>query len=506
MGSVTIARNVGSGLIAQVVTAALGVAVLPIFTRGLGAAGYGVLGVCAVITGVGSIFDLGVGRALAKFVAEEHGRQGRGVQSYLGVGVTLAIVMGTASALVLALATPFLVNHFFHVPRSLVLPARIGIWLTAAALPGVLFRMVIEGLLVGYQRIAFVNVVNVTGNMLKASLGITAVLAGYSVAVVVAVNVLTSYAQILGLMYYSQTHLPERPSMRIMWSPPTAQKLLRFGIASTVCVLMGYILLYLDRFVIGAFLPFVWVGYYTGAFDITSKQWNVSNSIAHAFFPVFSASSATDKSSMTKAYINSSRAVVTATTGLAILLMIFAHEILGYWTTSEFALHASDVMIILTVGILAICYLSVPYTMIFASAERPEIYLIIYGLGAVLHVIASLLLVQRMGIEGVALAFSGAHVIVLMVSLRWIQRNLVPVPLSSLLRSCVLPSWYVAAGVGFFWWSFVKPRVDNVWHLVMAFGSGYFVYLVGCGFVAYTREERVRAWQIGRDVLELGVK
>ncbi len=498
--------NIGSSMVAQAWTAVLGLAVLPTLIRHLGTGAYGVLGLCAVITGVGSLMDLGVGRALGKFVAEEQeSRHAAVVQKYLQVGLTTGLVMGITTAILVSAMVPALVSRFMDVPPALEQPAKLSFWLTAIAFPAVLLRMTLEGLLVGFQRIAFLNLVTMLGNTAKAGLAVAAVLAGYSIAVVTGAYTLVLYVQVLILAFYCRRRMPLPVDLRLGWDSAMGNRLLRLGGLSSVCLLAGYSFLYLDRFVVGAFLPVLWVGYYTGAFEITSKQWYIGNSVCQAFLPVFSLEATARKVDLSRSYVAATRAVATGTAGLTALLAVFSHEILAYWIDPQFAAQAAPLMAVLSLGILMSCHASVPYTLIFAGAGKPEIFALFYLVGAVLHLAASVVLVRSVGALGVALAFVAAYILILAWSLRWIQRNLVSVPVSQIVRRCFLPAWIPAALVAVLWWALVKPWVTSLLLLVPALAAGYAVYLFCVAFAGYTSQERTAWWQLSRKMLGLPV-
>src|SRR5262245_22044673 len=113
-----IIKNVGSGLIAQYWTGAIGLVALPVFARGLGAERYGLLALNLALINFAAVADLGVGRAASKYLAEdyERGEMFR-TQRFVSTAMTVTIVMGLVGTGVLALLTPSLVHHAFRIPQ-----------------------------------------------------------------------------------------------------------------------------------------------------------------------------------------------------------------------------------------------------------------------------------------------------------------------------------------------------------------------------------------------------
>lgn len=65
-----LARNTVLNLMGYVVPLLVGLAAIPYVVRGLGSEGFGILSIVWVLLGYFSLFDLGLGRATTKFIAE----------------------------------------------------------------------------------------------------------------------------------------------------------------------------------------------------------------------------------------------------------------------------------------------------------------------------------------------------------------------------------------------------------------------------------------------------
>jgi O-antigen/teichoic acid export membrane protein len=250
------------------------------------------------------------------------------------------------------------------------------------------------------------------------------------------------------------------------------------------------LLMYADRLIIAAFLPVALVGYYAAAFDITSKQCYVSNSIQAAFYPAFSAAAAVGEGALEKRYLQAMKLLAVAATGLAALLIVLGRPLLTYWISPEFGARSSSVMIALTVGVLFSSYVGIPYVAILGASHSPNASVKIFFLGIALHISASLLLVRRVGIVGVGLAYATAYCVVWLLCQHWVSRNLVRVSFTSLARRCFLGAWIAALITGSLWFIIVRPLIHNLWEVLLAFALGYPFYLVCAALAAYDRDER----------------
>jgi O-antigen/teichoic acid export membrane protein len=500
-----IVKNVGSGLLAQAWTVVLGLIALPILVRGLGAERYGLLALSLALIGFAAVADLGVGRAASKFIAEdfERGELFR-TQKFISTALTISVTMGVLGTAALLLLAPVLSEHVFEIRLETQHTATIAFALTAIGLLPVLLRILFDGVLTGHHCIAFLSFVNMVANTLKAGLSIAAILMGYSVIAIVGVNLVVCCLQAAVLGGYTRHYFRGRVDICFGWDSGIARQLLELGVVSSVSWIMANVIfLYADRFIIGVFLPLSLVGYYTTAFDITSKQWYISSSISQAFFPVFSGKSVTNARDLQRSYVQATKALAVLVTGVAVLLTVFGRELLTYWISPEFALHSSSVLMVITVGILFSCYVTIPYTTIIAGSARPSACVAIFAVAIAIHVGTSLWWLRLWGIEGVGLAFAVAYGFVFVASLWWVSRNTVKVPIASLLRECFIVPWSLAASCGLACRFFIRPLVHNLFDVGAAFLLGYSVYLGLCALSVYSPHERRRGWAIGRNLLGL---
>src|SRR5713226_788269 len=194
-----IVKNVGSGLFAQVWSLLLGLVVLPILVRGLGATRYGLLALSLAIIGFASVADLGVGRAASKYLAEDFEKNEYfRTQQYISNAFTISLCMGILGTFLLAWATPYLVREVFQIEGAMQRDAELALWITAAGVLPVLLRILFDGVLAGHHRIALLSLGNMLSNSLKAGLSVAVILLGYSLAAVVLVNVVVSYLYAAG--------------------------------------------------------------------------------------------------------------------------------------------------------------------------------------------------------------------------------------------------------------------------------------------------------------------
>lgn len=88
------------------------------------------------------------------------------------------------------------------------------------------------------------------------------------------------------------------PSLRMekRFMPGAVKPLFSFGGWMTISNIVGPLMLYLDRFVIGAVISVTAVAYYATSYEIVTKLWIISGALIASLFPAFAAYNNDDES------------------------------------------------------------------------------------------------------------------------------------------------------------------------------------------------------------------
>jgi len=497
-------KNIGSTLIGQTWTSLLGLLTLPVIVRGFGAEAYGLLSLSLSVVGVASLCDLGIGRALSKYVAEDgdgdsFGRTNRNIHSALSMTLSLAAVSTAA----FALATPFLVSTVFHVRDSLAADARLVFLFTAAAVPAVLVRILLDGILVGKQRIAMLSGVNAAAATAKIAVAFTTALSSSPVHFLVLGYCAISYLHAAALGWLCFRGRSPVATLGLAWNFDLIRELLRLGSLSTVASGMSYVFYYLDRWVIAAILPMSVLGYYTVAFDIASRQQYITNAIGQAFFPVFSRSARLSREALTASYLQASKMTFVATTGLAVVLAGFAEPLLTCWISPEMGANASLLLKILSIGMVLSCYFNLPATAMLAGSGRPEVIAVQVAWAAVLHLAISMATIRWLGAAGVALGFGAGYLLALCRSHLWLGRHALSNNTLEQLYKYLWPCWVLAVAVGVPLAYVVAPMLVKTLQVLAAMAVAYAVYITIALLISYSEGERSQMRQRALSLIPL---
>jgi O-antigen/teichoic acid export membrane protein len=400
-----LARNTALNLGGHVIPLVVGLATIPYVVRGLGSAGFGILSIAWVLLGYLGFFDLGLGRATTKFIAECLGRgELDRLPSLVWTSMGYQLIFSVPGCLVAAGLVPFLVGEL-KVPPGLISETRLSFYILAASLPVVLATTTFRSVLESAQRFDLVNYVKVPANVSVFLLPAIAVWLGLHLPGIILLLVL---GRLGATLVYLAICLKIFPNLgkSFAFDSKLLRPLITYGGWITVSVAVSSVMVYGDRFVIGALVSMAAVGYYTAPAEIVNRLGIFPGSLVLTLFPAFSSLDAWgEKEKLERLYARSVKFLLLCLGPLLVLIMIFARDILRLWLGNEFALKSTLVLQILAVGVLLNSMALVPFTLI-QGLGRPDVTAKFHLLELPLYLGVLWLLVERMGITGAALAWT----------------------------------------------------------------------------------------------------
>jgi O-antigen/teichoic acid export membrane protein len=441
-----VATNTIYNLLGQ--AAPLGVAffAIPVLTRELGVARFGLLTLAWAVLGYFSLFDLGLGRALTQAVAERLvGPRAREVPALVWTGLLMMLGLGVVGAGVAAILSRWLVGDVLNVPAGLGPEARATFLLLALAIPVVIVASAVRGVLEAAQRFDLVNLVRVplgafsfAGPLLV--LPFTRSLTAITLVLLLAraVALAASYACMLRAV---PTLRGEREVRRDAVGP-----LLRFGSWLTVSNVISPLMVTLDRFVIGAVASMAMVAYYTAPWEAVTKLWLVPGALTGVLFPAFATSRASDPAVARTLYERGLKSTLVVLLPVVVVVVGFAHEGLTAWLGPAYAAQSTPVLRWLAVGVLINSVGYIPFALLQGSG-RPDVTAKLHLAELPLYLAVLWWLVHAHGITGAAIAWTARAALDTGALLVYAQR-VTPVAWHSVRSSAVLLGVSAATAAG----------------------------------------------------------
>jgi O-antigen/teichoic acid export membrane protein len=383
----------------------VGVAVMPIITSNMGAVRFGLLGLTLALLEYSGLFDLGLGRATTKHVAEKLAT-GEDEISHLVIGSVLSqLAFGAVGGILFALAAPILATQVFVIPADMMAEAISVFRVLGALVPATLLLVSLRGVLEAAHRFDLSNAVRIPSSLTSFLIPAIASSNGYTLPAIMAMFfVARIFFCILSAIAVKRALPQLKFALPDDWS--VLRPLLAFGGWMSVSNVVSPLLIYLDRFMLGAFVGLSAVGYYTAPFDGVVRMLIVPGSLVNALFPSVSAMHATgDRDGIKRVFSKAVRNMSLVLAVPALVLMLFGPMLLRFWLGETFAASGGTAVRILAFGVLMNSLAHVPSSFIVAIG-RPDVNAKFHMLELLIHIPIAWWLIHKFGVTGAAIAWT----------------------------------------------------------------------------------------------------
>jgi len=399
-------RNWVLNLLGWVVPLSVALFAIPYVVRGLGAERFGVLSIASALLGYFGIFDLGLGRATTKFVAECLARrEPERLSKVVWTSLWAQFMLGALGTLITVSLIPIAVNRYLKISPALIAETRATLFVLSGSLCVVLIGNALRGVLEAGQLFHIVNYVKVPTNTSMFLLPAVGVFFHLSLPGIVWLLV---GARVSATLAYLAACLRCFPALHSHFLPDknSIRPLLVYGGWVTVSNFITPLLAYVDRFFIGSLVSMSAVGYYSAPYEAINRAWVVPATLAATLFPAFTNLDAGgSRGRLEELCARSLKSLLLISAPTLLLLALFAKQILRLWLGAEFAAQSTLTLQILALGMLINSVALVPFSLL-QGVGRPDLTGIFSVLEFLFQAVSCWFLVRHFGIAGAALAWT----------------------------------------------------------------------------------------------------
>jgi len=396
----------------------------PYMVHRLGAELFGIIALVQTIAGFAGIVNLGIGRALTKYVSELYWKGDfETINRLFQTAWTTCLIAGSLGLIILIGPKAAIARLFFRGGSEVEAVVGLAIYVAAFGLFTSMLLEAVSALPMGFQRFDIFNAVNVGSGAFRY-LGAVAVLSlGYSLRAVLIVNLLANILAVLAFAIISRkiiSGLAFWPKLRL----DAFRQLFSFSLPLFLSALASLIVTRVDRFILAYFLPLASVTFYTLPYTLSEKAATGVANITSVVYPF--ASELHSKGSperLHELYLRSTKILTLITLPFSVILMAMPAQILRYWLGPEYA----------AAGATALCLLGAATFMNAASAVATVTSLGVgdawtpaafaFGSSAI-NIVANLYLIPRYGINGAAMGALLPQAVVTPAFVYVVTRNL----------------------------------------------------------------------------------
>lgn len=432
-------RNVALNVGSRVALGIVGLVTIPVLVHRLGTAAFGVYAVSISLTGLTSIFDLGL---TAAFVTQLAAARRAGdlalVRRIVRTALTAFLCLGVLMAGALSAGTPWLTTSLLHLSSPLLGSAQVALLLTAAGLGLNLWLSALDAIPTALERYDIVATRLSVLSLAAAVVSLGYAVTGGGLVGLVAINVVASGVGVVAFYPIAHRLLPNVGLVPGM-SRDAMRALLHFSLYKFAGTASAAAVFRFDQLAIGALMGVRATGLYAVPSTLLSRMLTFVASVAAPFFPRVSRTR-NETLELRRLYLLGSRLVALVALPIAAVLATAPHAILAAWIGGEegrvVADAAAPAMRWLALAFAVQSVAAIP-ALFCEATGRPWINNSFAVASLAIHIPLFFLLVPLLGLEGAGVALLVNSLVQTVPFIVVATRRVVGVPLGELVMAAL---------------------------------------------------------------------
>lgn len=396
-----IAKNTIYNLLGYGVPIVIALVTIPFLIKGLGTEKFGILNLAWVVIGYFSFFDFGIGRALTKIIAEKIGTsQSDEIPSLFWTSFFLMFFISVIGTLVLFFLTPHLVYNVFKISTKLQSETLYTFYILALSVPIVTTTAGIRGVLEAYQEFGIMNIIRTFLGLSMFVIPLICLIFTKSLMWIVVFLLLIRV--LVWILYLIECFkLNKKLKSKISFEINLIKPILKLSGWITVSNIIVPLIVYADRFMIGALVSATAIAYYATPYEVVTKLLLIPSALIGVLFPAFSASYSNNPDFTKKLLSKAVKYIFIFLFPVVILIISFAHVGMSVWLGKKFAENSTLILQLLAVGVLFNGIAYIPFTFL-QGIGRPDITAKVNLIEIPFYFISMWLAIRHSGIKGAA--------------------------------------------------------------------------------------------------------
>ena len=182
------------------------------------------------------------------------------------------------------------------------------------------------------------------------------------------------------------------------------RSLVSFGSWMTVSNIISPLMVYFDRFLVGAILSMEAVAYYATPYEVLTRLRIIPSALVGVLFPAFSTTLMQDRTRTTRLFGQGINYIFLLLFLPILFIVTMASESLKLWLGMDFAQHSTLVVQMLAIGMFVNSLAQLPFALIQGTG-RPDITAKLHFVELPFYLSGVWWLTVRYGIKGTAIAW-----------------------------------------------------------------------------------------------------
>lgn len=405
----------------------------PFVVNKLGAEWYGVWAIAAQFTGYLYLLDFGVRESVIRYTSKYVARKSRRALSRMLT--TALIIYGFVTILTLMVTALCVwgVPHWFSLEPRFWTNTRIAMSFAGLTIAQTFIVNIFFGIVTGLRRWDLANAIGVVANLVRAGLIVFFLTRGHGIVAVAAIQFLVGLAggavtTLVALQLLRNHQLGFVPQwMRLRRLVALARHLLSYGFYIIVSNIGEKVIGATDAVIVGIYLPIASVTYYAIAGSLVGYLKSVLATTAQVFNPLAShLHTGRQRAELQRALLLGVTLNVATTLPAVVTLVVLGDVFIGLWMGADFAAPSGQVLAVLAFTAVFTGPHYIVSSVLFGMSRHRSIALLRIG-EAIANLVLSIVLVQTIGLVGVAVGTVVPNAVIGLIFLPVIVRRLVGV-------------------------------------------------------------------------------
>jgi len=458
--------------------------IVRIIVNQYGAKIYGLFSITLIFTGYLTILDFGLQISTIKFVSQykNSGKEKNEVYSLIFLAVVIISVLITLIGYLFNTTMVDLLN----ISEQMRADAIVCFKIVLIAIFFNFFNMYFRGIIIAHNYMRFSSINNTVVTILKLLLSAVLALQGYSIIAIVEVYVLSRIIETIVQFYIVKKRIGWKISFKNI-KINRMKEIAPYSIKMFISNLVSMSTTYLDKLIIGFYLPIQYISYYQVPYNLSSKTNIIQQNIVSAVFPNFVTKNGEINSRVKELYFKSNYYIIILLAPICFGLSIFSKEILTLWINPEFAENSFMVLKIIAPAFL-FASMSIVIINLANATKMENVVLIIHIAYLIIFILLIFIFVKIYGIVGAAFAFLISNFMSWLIFSFWINisKNLLKEYFLKIFKILIIPILVVLITV------IIRKYFALYLSLIFYLVSSIIIYLNEC-------KKYVKSYRIGRN-------
>ena len=421
-------RNILASYATQIYVTLVGILILPMYLKYMGAEAYGLVGFFTMLQAWFNLLDMGLTPTVARETARFRGGATDAL-SYRRLLRALQLIFFAVALLgggAMFLFSGHIAEGWLKVQTLPLTQVQLALQLMAVGVALRWMSGLYRGCISGSERLVWLGGFNAFVATLRF-VGVLPVLiwVGHSPTVFFTYQLLVAMVELAGLAAMAYGLFPAVPPGQLLgWSPASLftpiKPVLKFSLTIAFTSSVWVLVTQTDKLVLSKLLPLADYGYFTLAVLVASGVMMISGPISGALLPRMARLHAEgDEAGLISLYRNATQMVAVIAIPACLVLVFFAEQVLWVWTgDAHAAAQAAPVLRLYAMGNGFLALAAFPYYLQFAKGDL-KLHLIGNALFVVLLIPALIWATLQYGVIGAGYAWLSANAVYFLI---WVPK------------------------------------------------------------------------------------